>query len=87
MNYIWMILKLDLISVLNKRKAATKDRIQLVLLPVLWLALAGAVYYGARRVFGSIESHLAPVPGMADAVAVQLLNGLATYVIVFVFLS
>lgn len=87
MNYIWMILKLDLISVLNKRKAATKDRIKLVLLPVLWLALAGAVYYGARRVFGSIESHLAPVPGMADAVAVQLLNGLATYVIVFVFLS
>jgi ABC-2 type transport system permease protein len=86
-EYIWMILRTDLMSVLNRRKAGKKGKLQLALLPVFWIGLSGGVYYGAHLLFSYLDSYLAAVPGMADAVALNLLNGLALYVIVLVFLS
>jgi hypothetical protein len=43
-----MILRTDLMSVLNRRKAGKKGKLQLALLPVFWIGLSGGVYYGAQ---------------------------------------
>jgi ABC-type transport system involved in multi-copper enzyme maturation permease subunit len=87
MKYVWMILRTDLVSVLNKSKGGTKDKLQLALLPILWLVLAGGAFYGTRLFFRYLEPYLAAIPGMADAVALKFLNSVAVYVILFVFLG
>ncbi len=87
-EYVWMILRMDLVSLLSRgRRGERKSKIQLGLVSLMYIALGVGTYYGAYRLFDYLESNLAPVPGMADAVAVNIFNGLAIYVLVIVFLS
>ena len=44
MKYVWMILRTDLVSVLNKSKGGTKDKLQLALLPILGLYWPAALF-------------------------------------------
>lgn len=83
-----MILRMDLKSLLNKgRRGDRKGSTRFWLGVLLYVALGAGTYYGAYRLFDYLRTFLAMVPGMADAVAVNIFNGLAIYVLVLVFLS
>ncbi len=87
-EYVWMILRMDLVSLLNRgMRGERKSKVQLWLVSLVYVALGAGTYYGAYKLFDYLEAYLAPVPGMADAVAVNIFNGLAIYVLVLVFLS
>lgn len=87
-EYAWMIMRMDLKSLLNKgRRGDKKGSIRFWISVFMYVALGAGTYYGAYMLFDYLRTFLAALPGMADAVAVSIFNGLAIYVLVLVFLT
>ncbi len=86
-KYVWLILKADLMSLFSKGSDGFKSKLRLIFGLLLYAGLGIGIYYGAYKLFDYLNAVLVQAPGLSDAVALNIFNGLAVYVIVLVFLS
>lgn len=85
MEYTWLILRRELRTIFSsKSKEGQKSLARLIASLGSGIALMVAVTYGAFRLFQSINNLLVSFPGLAALVSLNLLNGVAMYML-FIF--
>ncbi len=88
MDYVWIILKRDLRSLLTPSgKQGWKSRLPFYAGFVLFLALAGAIGFGSFKLFAYLETALSMVPQFKTAIVINILNAVALFMLVMVFLT
>lgn len=88
MEYVFMILKRDLRSLLvPSGKKGLKSRLTFYLGVVLFLALGVAVGYGSYKLFAYLEATLSVVPAVKTAIEINVLNGISLFMLIMVFLT
>lgn len=88
MEYVWIILKRDLRSLITPGgKKGLKGRAAPVLGVIGFIVFASLVGYGAYKLFAYLEATLAFLPGFKAAIEVNVLNGTALFVLIMVFLT
>ncbi len=88
MEYVSMILKRDLRSLFAPGgKSSPKRTLGIVVSILFFVGIVFGFYYGSFRLFTYVQSALGFVPGLADAVGLNILNGVALFSLVMVFMT
>ncbi len=86
MEFVAMILKRDLRSFITpKGKASLKRTIQLIAGVIFLLAVVAFMYYWSARLFSYLGDTFGFIPGLSDAISLNLLNGTAFFALAVVF--
>ena len=88
MDYVWLILRTDLRSLLAVgRKGAAMKRLGLVGGTLAYAGLAGAVGYGAYRLFALFRGYQGIPEVLSSALEANILSGVTLFSLVMVFIS
>lgn len=88
MDYIWMIVKRDLKSLVTPSgKSTLKGRLGFAAAILVWVALTAALGYGAFRLFNFMSASLGFSPDLRAAVEINILNASAMLVLAMVLLT